>query len=112
MYKSSILIFVLILFGSCTSTNTISKLQHQYQDMEIYMVQLPDRQFQEISFIEVTGGRPIGINSLMNGLVEKARNEGADGLVNVRLDSKGNMVNVSGIAIKFDQEGLTLDERP
>lgn len=111
MFKSSILIFVLILFASCTITTTISKSQHQYQEMEIYMVQVPDRKFHEICFIEVSGGRPMGTNSLMNSLVEKARNEGADGLINVRLDSKGNMVHISGVAVKFKQGELTQDMR-
>lgn len=107
MLKSSLLIFVIILFSSCAATNTITKLEHQDESIEIFMAKIPDKNFEEIGFIEVRGGLPMGTNTLMNTLVKRAKNDGANGLINVRMDSRGNMLHISGIAVKFEQDGLS-----
>lgn len=89
------------MISSCTSTSSISKLNHDNESMEIYMAKIPDKDFQELSFIEVRGGVPMSPNSLMKSLIQKAQDDGANGLINVRMETKGNMIHISGVAVKF-----------
>ncbi len=105
MHKLLKVIVVIILMATvgCTTTRSISTMENSYEGMEIYSAKIPDKDFKEINFIEVRGGWPMGPKGLMNRLVERAKREGANGLINVRLNTLENIVTVSGTAVKFDQ---------
>jgi hypothetical protein len=98
------LIFALFLIGTagCATTRSIPTQENSYEGMEIYSSKIPDKPFQEISFIEVSGGWPTGPKALMNRMVKRARKEGANGIVNVRLISWEKHFTVSGTSVNFD----------
>jgi hypothetical protein len=72
-------------------------------NMEVFTAKIPEKKFNEIQFIEVTRGWPMGPTGLMNKLVERAKGMGADGLVNVRYNTISNMPTISGTAVKFEE---------
>ncbi|WP_194775865.1 YbjQ family protein [Pararhodonellum marinum] len=93
---------ILAIFASCTSTMSLSGLEDSYEGMEIYTAKVPDRSFRELNFIEVRSGWPMDANRLMDRLVKRAKDEGADGLINVRLTSLERSFTISGTAVKFE----------
>jgi len=96
-------ILCLAILGSCTTTRTFSTISEDYEGIEVYTAKIPDKKFQEIKFIEVQGGWFSGPNGLMTKLIKRAKNEGADGLVNVQYNTLHVGSTISGTAIKFEE---------
>ena len=84
-FLSSILI--LVFLASCTTTRSISTMEGSYEGMEVFTAKFPEKEFQEIKFIEVQGGWFTGTRGLMEKLEQRARKSGADRLVNVQYNT-------------------------
>lgn len=97
----SILFVSMMLFASCTSSREIPISESKYDGMEIYTSQVVDRQFREITIIQVTGGWLAGPRTKMNRLVRQARKAGANGLINVKYNVIDGENRLTGTAVEF-----------
>jgi len=103
---NSILVFFLaiIILAGCTTVRTIPVTAGTYEGIEVYTAKLPERKFDEITLIQVEGraGRVFsGPKVLMDRLIQQAKNEGADGLVNVHYQMHERGSTIYGTAVKF-----------
>ncbi|WP_194776883.1 hypothetical protein [Pararhodonellum marinum] len=74
-----------------------------FDGMEVYTTKVPERAFEEIRYIEIQRTLPSNPKLMLDQLVEMARNEGTDGLVNVRFTRIEKRNIVSGTSIKFKE---------
>ncbi|WP_194774725.1 hypothetical protein [Pararhodonellum marinum] len=105
MRKLLPVLFAMIIFvalGSCTSTSSIPTAEGSFEGIEVFTAKIPDKNFEEIKFIQVQGGWFSGPRGLMNTLVKRAKSEGADGLVNVQYNTLHIGSTISGTAVKFE----------
>lgn len=98
-----IAIFVLSFLGSCTTTRSIPTIDGTYEGLEVFTAKNPEKKFNEIKFIEVSGGWFSGPKGLMEKLVQRAKESGADGLVNVKYNTLHVGAAISGTAVKFEE---------
>jgi hypothetical protein len=96
-------IFTLALMSSCTTTRTFTTSEGSYEGIEVYTAKNPGKDFNEIKFIEVGGGWFSGPKGLMKKLVQRAKESGADGLVNVQYNTLHVGSTISGTAVKFEE---------
>jgi hypothetical protein len=94
-------ILTLVLMSSCTTTRTLSTIDGTYEGLEVFTAKNPEKKFNEIKFIEVSGGWFSGPKGLMEKLVLRAKESGADGLVNVQYNTLHVGSTISGTAVKF-----------
>jgi uncharacterized protein YbjQ (UPF0145 family) len=93
----------IVFLGSCTTKRTISVTEDRYKGIEVFSAKIPDKNFQEIKLIQVQGKWPNGPKSLMNKLVRRAKNQGANGLINVQYSTVQGVNTISGTAVKFEE---------
>jgi hypothetical protein len=104
LFPLVIAIFFLGFLSSCTTTRSFPTMEGSYEGIEVYTAKTPEKNFNEIQFIEVTGSWPMGTKGLMNKMIERAKALGANGLVNVRFNTISNIQSISGTAVKFEEE--------
>lgn len=101
-FSISVLLIFIILFAGCTSTRTIPISENRYEGMEIFTSDVPvNRDFREITIIQVTGGWLSGPKTKMNRLVRQAERAGANGLINVKYTTIDGENRLTGTAVQF-----------
>ena len=102
-FNNFILVFTLVVLSvsSCTTTRTAVLMYSQNEALELYTVKLPERNFEEICYIQTDGAIIHSPQILLNGLKKKAMELNADAVVNIKFDFQGIYPLVSGTAIKY-----------
>lgn len=95
---ASLLLSVMLL-SSCTTTRTA--VINRSEALEVYTTKLPGRPYEELNYIETSGGIFHTPQHLMNGLTKAASAQGADAVINVRYDFQGWWPLVSGTTIRY-----------
>lgn len=86
MQRLSLLLLLLVLavpLAACQSNPTMRYKPHEYaklRDLEIVTTE-PARAYQVLANIEASGGRHTTVNTMINSMIEKAGNAGADALI-------------------------------
>jgi uncharacterized protein YbjQ (UPF0145 family) len=100
--KSTIVLLGLVLaITSCTTTRVANLIKSENETIELFTVKLPDRKYEEISYIQTDGGIYQTPQKLLNGLKKKAIELKADAVINIKYDFQGWYPVVSGTAIKY-----------
>lgn len=101
--KNLLIIFaILLMSSSCIVTNT-ANLSAKGNDIELYATILPERDYNEISYILSEGIiKEHNPQKLLDELKKKAKELGADAVINIEYITKGRQIwAVSGIALKY-----------
>ena len=82
--KLGSIIIVLTIFSSCVTTQS-ANLQSAKgkKEIEIFISKLPEKSYEEITFIEASGSIFHSKNSLLKKLRQRAEKENADAIINV-----------------------------
>jgi cobalamin biosynthesis Co2+ chelatase CbiK len=92
-----------ILFTSCTTTRfaSLNNSDKDSQNIKVYTTQIPDKPYDEISYIQTDGSIFHTPQKLLNGLKQKGIELKADAIINVKYDFQAWYPIASGTAIKF-----------
>jgi len=96
-------ILIILFVSSCTTTRTFSTAEGSYDGIEVFTAKTPEKNFKEIKYIEVQGGWFSGPKGLLSKLLQRAKDAGADGLVNVQYNTLHVGSTISGTAVKFEE---------
>lgn len=102
--KSKIVLlgFVAIaVITSCTTTRVATLAKSQNETIEMFTTKIPDKNYDEISYIQTDGGIFHTPQQLLNGLKKKAAELQADAVINIKFDFQAWFPVVSGTAIKY-----------
>ncbi len=95
------IIFVSTIYSSCTTTRVASLSQQSNENIELYTTKIPDKNYEEIYYIQTDGGIFHTPQQLLNGLKKKALELNVDAVINIKYDFQGIYPIVSGTAIKY-----------
>lgn len=79
----TLLLALAVPLAACESNPTLRYQPHEYaklRDLEIITV-APERAYQVLANIEASGGRHTTVNTMINSMIDKAGNAGADALI-------------------------------
>lgn len=96
----SIFAIAVLLYG-CATVSVVSLQSTGDKNIEIYTTKLPSQSYSEIKLIQVSGSIFHGPDKLLKKLTERAKNEGADAVINVKYDYQFWWPNVSGTLVKY-----------
>lgn len=77
--------------AACQSNPTMRYQPHEYakmRDLEIVTIE-PARAYQVLANIEASGGRHTTVNTMINSMIDKAGNAGADALIPLEFGGPG-----------------------
>ncbi len=96
-------IFVISLFAvllcSC-ATVQVAPFNSEGQ-VPVYMTSCPDAKYEEFKYIEVSGSIFSSPSGLMDKMQKKAKEVGADAVVNTKYGYAGLYPYLEGVAVKF-----------
>ncbi|MEJ5266231.1 MAG: hypothetical protein WHW07_00295 [Bacteroidales bacterium] len=95
------IIFVSTIYSSCTTTRIASLSKQSDESIELYTTKIPDKNYEEIYYIQTDGAIFHTPQHLLNGLKKKASELNADAVINIKYDFQGLYPIVSGTAIKY-----------
>ena len=95
------IIFVSTIYCSCTTTRVASLSQQSNENIELYTTKIPDKNYEEIYYIQTDGAIFHTPQQLLNGLKKKAFELNADAVINIKYDFQGIYPIISGTAIKY-----------
>ncbi|HOK37750.1 MAG TPA: hypothetical protein P5538_01180 [Bacteroidales bacterium] len=95
------IIFVSTIYSSCTTTRIASLSKQSDESIELYTTKIPDKNYEEIYYIQTDGAIFHTPQHLLNGLKKKASELNADAVINIKYDFQGLYLIVSGTAIKY-----------
>lgn len=84
MKKSIPLLLILFLFG-CHAAEVVKFNSSNYaptQEVKIF-TELPKDEYEELGYVEAKGGITVTKETLLQDMIEKAKQNGADGLIKV-----------------------------
>lgn len=93
------MVIIVYTLTSCTTTRYAAL--NDNPDIEIFTSTAPDRPFNEVNYIEISGGLFHTPQHLVNGLKKKAIEQDADAIINVKFDFQFWWPIVSGTTIKY-----------
>ncbi|HOF16491.1 MAG TPA: hypothetical protein PLF32_07330 [Bacteroidales bacterium] len=101
--KSAIfgLILIAVLSTSCTTTRVASLTKSENETVELFTTKIPDKNYEEISYIQTEGGIFHTPQKLLDGLKKKASELQADVVINIQYNFQAWYPFVSGTAIKY-----------
>lgn len=94
-------ILVIIAFTSCVTTQVANLQKETSSDIEIFYASQPNKEYTEIMYIQANGGVFHSPEKLIEKLKKRAKEEGADAIINIKFDYQFWWPNVSGIVIKY-----------
>jgi len=101
-FKSAILGLILIAaLSSCTTTRVATLTKSENETIELFTTKIPDRNYDEIGYIQTDGGIFHTPQQLLNGLKKQATELQADAVINIKYDFQAWYPIVSGTAIKY-----------
>jgi hypothetical protein len=101
-FKSAILALILIAaLSSCTTTRVATLTKSENETIELFTTKIPDRNYDEIGYIQTDGGIFHTPQQLLNGLKKQATELQADAVINIKYDFQAWFPIVSGTAIKY-----------
>jgi len=107
--KIGLLFSVLTILSSCVTTQS-AYLQpsKESKDIDVFMTTLPDKQYDEIIYIEASGSIFHGKKALLRKLKQKAVKENANAIISVKFGyipwALSSIPMVDGIAIKYKDD--------
>lgn len=104
--KIGLLLCTLTIFSSCVTTMTANlQPSKDGKDIAVFMTSLPDKQYDEMLYIEASGSVFHPQKVLLKKLKQKATKEGADAIINVKFSYIPwvlmSIPTVEGVAIKY-----------
>lgn len=87
----ALLLALAVPMVACESNPTMRYEPHEYaklRDLEIITVE-PARAYQVLARIEASGGRHTTVNTMINSMIDKAGNAGADALIPLEFGGPG-----------------------
>jgi hypothetical protein len=87
--------------SSCVTTQVAKLGATSEKEPEVYITRTPERQYEEISYIEASGSIFHTKEQLLKKLKKKAKKEGGDALVQVRFDYTFYLPYAEGVVIKY-----------
>lgn len=101
-FKSAVLALILIAaLSSCTTTRVATLTKSENETIELFTTKIPDRNYDEIGYIQTDGGIFHTPQQLLNGLKKQATELQADAVINIKYDFQAWYPIVSGTAIKY-----------
>lgn len=94
-------LIVIAALTSCTTTRVATLAKSKSETIELYTTKIPDRFYEEISYIQADGGIFHTPQQLLNGLKKRAIELQADAVINIKYDFWAWYPVVSGTAIKY-----------
>ena len=94
-------LIVIAALTSCTTTRVATLAKSESETIELFTTKIPDRSYEEISYIQTDGGIFHTPQQLLNGLKKKAVELQADAVINIKYDFQAWYPIVSGTAIKY-----------
>lgn len=99
----SLIFLVAFLTTSCTSTRVASLEKKAGENLEIFMTNLPKKNYKEVAYLQCDGAIFHTPQHLLNGLKKRAISLKADALIQVKYDFQAWYPNASAIAIVFTE---------
>lgn len=90
-----------IIGASCASVFVANLQRTAEKETSVFTTQLPSREYIEWKYIQVHGSVWNRPEHLLKRLAERAQQEGADAVINVKYDFQWTWPIVSGTAIKY-----------
>lgn len=101
-FKSTIFGLILIAaLSSCTTTRVATLTKSENETIELFTTKIPDRNYDEIGYIQTDGGIFHTPQKLLNGLKKQASELQADAVINIKYDFQAWYPIISGTAIKY-----------
>lgn len=101
-FKSAVLALILIAaLSSCTTTRVATLTKSENETIELFTTKIPERNYDEIGYIQTDGGIFHTPQQLLNGLKKQATELQADAVINIKYDFQAWYPIVSGTAIKY-----------
>lgn len=104
--KIGFFFFFSFIITSCITTHTAYfKSSKDKKEIEVFMTKLPDMPYEEIAFINASGSIFHGSKSLLRNLKQRAEQENADAIINVKFTYIPwvlvSIPAVEGVAVKY-----------
>lgn len=95
-----------IIFTSCVTTQSVYlQPSKDKKEVDVFMTKIPDRPYEEIAFIDVSGSVFHGSKSLLKNLKQRAAKENADAIIHVKFTYIPwvlmSIPAAEGVAIKY-----------
>ena len=94
-------ITALIYMAGCTSTRVASLSPSEQEKMEVYTTKIPERNYEELCYIQTDGSIYHTPAQLLKGLKKKALELHADAIINIKYDFQWWFPIASGTAIRY-----------
>lgn len=92
--------FIFCLSG-CVTVSEANLQRTSPNDIPVYTIKLPEKEYLEVKYLQADGSIFHRPEKLLKKLLEKAKVEGADAVINVKYDYMMWLPFVSGTAIKY-----------
>jgi hypothetical protein len=99
---SLVLILSTFYLSSCVTSQTVNLTALTANQNPVYFTQKPNRPYTEIRHITVEGSVFNSNEAMMKKLISKAKAEGADALVDVKVTYQYTWPRIIGVAVKWD----------
>jgi len=90
-----------VFFTSCVSTFVANLQPRAEGEVEVYTTIIPSRDYIEIKYIQIDGSIFNRPEKLLTKLMQRAKKENADAIINVRYSYQWWWPVISGTAIKY-----------
>ena len=94
-------LIVIAALTSCTTTRVATLAKSESETIELFTTKIPDKSYEEISYIQTDGGIFHTPQKLLNGVKKKASELQADAVINIKYDFQAWYPVISGTAIKY-----------
>jgi hypothetical protein len=94
-------LFISLTITSCVTTQVANLQRTSDKEVVVFTTTKPDKEYVELKYIQADGAVFHSSEKLLKKLTERAKNEGADAIINVRYDYQFWWPYVSGTAIKY-----------
>jgi len=94
-------IAALFFMAGCTSTRVASLAPSEQEKMEVYTTKIPERNYEELCYIQTDGSIYHTPAQLLKGLKKKAAEFKADAIINIKYDFQLWFPIASGTAIRY-----------
>ena len=100
MKTNLLLILFTVALCSCVSTSIIPISEINNIGIPLYFTKLPQSDYDEIAFIEASGGNG-NLHKIITLFNDRVKEANGDAVISVRISKIGNAYYISGIVIKF-----------
>lgn len=99
---SLLLILLTFYLSACVTSQTVNLTALTTNQIPVYLTQKPDRPYTEIRHITVEGTLFNSNEAMMKKLISRAKAEGADALVEVKVMYQYTWPRIVGVAVKWN----------